>query len=266
MHPRLSVSALSSWNWSLDEDLAYWQQEGIDCVGLFLDKLLPDVAKAAQRISEAGLRVTNLACAGFQLHSPDTWAGRRAELAVALDAAATMQAESIFLTAGAAGSLTWEEAADRLNEAIDPLRTGAAARGIALALEHTSPLSAHIGFVHTLRDMVDLARQLHVGVIMEVNNCWAERGLGETIHNGVDVISLVQLDDYVLGTPCSPDRAVPGDGDIPLARILGSLHDAGYSGPFDLELVGPRIESEGYPSAIRRGVTATTQLLTDAGF
>ena len=52
------------------------------------------------------------------------------------------------------------------------------------------------------------------------------------------------------GSLCTPDRRVPGDGDIPLARLLRILVDAGYAGAFELELVGPAIEDEGYESAI----------------
>ena len=55
---------------------------------------------------------------------------------------------------------------------------------------------------------------------------------------------------------------MPGDGDIPLARIVGALLSSGYEGAFELEMVGPRIEAEGYDSAIRRGVGVMSDLLT----
>jgi sugar phosphate isomerase/epimerase len=57
---------------------------------------------------------------------------------------------------------------------------------------------------------------------------------------------------------------VPGDGDIPLAPVLSALAAAGYRGAFELELVGPRIEEEGYESAITRALTATTALLGES--
>jgi sugar phosphate isomerase/epimerase len=58
---------------------------------------------------------------------------------------------------------------------------------------------------------------------------------------------------------------VPGDGDIPLRRILGQVLAAGYDGCFDLELIGPRIEEEGYESACRRAVDALGAMLTELG-
>jgi sugar phosphate isomerase/epimerase len=118
-----------------------------------------------------------------------------------------------------------------------------------------------VGFVHTLADAVDLARRLDVGVCMEVNACWAERGLATTIAAGVDRLRLVQVSDYAVGTLSTPNRLVPGDGDIPLERILSLVLAAGYPGCFDLELIGPRIEEEGYRSACTRSIERLSDLL-----
>ena len=62
----------------------------------------------------------------------------------------------------------------------------------------------------------------------------------------------LQVSDFAVGTLSTPNRLVPGDGDIPLRRIVDQLLDAGYEGVFDLELVGPKIEEEGYRGAIAR--------------
>ena len=110
-----------------------------------------------------------------------------------------------------------------------------------------------------------MARRLSVGVCMEVNACWGERGLAQTVADAVDVLRLVQVSDYVIGTLRTPDRAVPGDGDIPLPRIIGQLLEAGYDGVFDVELIGPRIEAEGYQRAVPRAVERVESLLASAG-
>ncbi|MGH7822959.1 MAG: TIM barrel protein, partial [Candidatus Binatia bacterium] len=124
-----------------------------------------------------------------------------------------------------------------------------------------------LSFVHTLRDALDLAVMLDVGVCMEIQSCWAERGLAATVAKAVAAgrLALVQVSDTVVGSVTTPDRAVPGDGDVPLARILGDVFRAGYAGVFDLELVGPRIEAEGYASAIRRSVGVLGRLLDALG-
>jgi sugar phosphate isomerase/epimerase len=168
-------------------------------------------------------------------------------------------------TTGPAGGLTWEEAAHALQDAMAPLLADARARGIRFALEHTNPLRVDVGFVHTLADDMDLARRLGTGVCMEINACWAERSLRDTIQQGVETLALVQVSDYAVGTLSTPNRLVPGDGDIPIERILHDVLDAGYTGMFDLELIGPRIEEEGYGPAIRRSVDWLTGALERLG-
>jgi len=58
---------------------------------------------------------------------------------------------------------------------------------------------------------------------------------------------------------------VPGDGDIPLERILATVLEAGYAGCFDLELIGPAINDEGYASAVHRGLDWLGETLTRFG-
>ena len=73
------------------------------------------------------------------------------------------------------------------------------------------------------------------------------------------------VSDFAIGTLATPDRLVPGDGDIPLARILGQVLDAGYAGVFDLELIGEAIATEGYDAAIPRAVEALGGSLQSLG-
>jgi sugar phosphate isomerase/epimerase len=265
--PCISVSAISTYDWSLDEDLAFYARHRIGAVGISLVKLARHGWRhGAALVRDAGLRVTNMIGLGpFHLAQPGQWAGQQEHLLLGLEAAATIGAECLVVTTGPAGPLPWDDAADALEAALAPVLTEARARGIPFALEHTNSLRVDVGFVHTLRDVVDLARRLDVGVCMEVNACWAERGLAATIADGVDRFRLVQVSDFAVGTLSTPNRLVPGDGDIPLERILGQVRAAGYTGCFDLELIGPAIEAEGYESAVLRSVDRLAELLTPPG-
>jgi sugar phosphate isomerase/epimerase len=258
MHPRISVSAICSNRWSVEEDLAFWAREGIDQVGVSLRKLGTDPLPQARRIRDSGVRVVNvLAAGGFTLSDPSRWSQQQERALGMVEACRTMDAECLVLTTGPLGPLTWEEGAEAFEQAMAPVL----AADQPVAIEHTNSLRSDIGFVHSLHDAIDLARRLGIGVCMETNACWGERALGETIAAGVDRIALVQISDFVVGTHGTPDRAVPGDGDIPFPRIVDQLLEAGYEGFFDLELIGPRVEEEGYESAIRRSVTFLEGLL-----
>ena len=56
---------------------------------------------------------------------------------------------------------------------------------------------------------------------------------------------------------------MPGDGDLAIDRFLAAALDAGYTGAFEVELVGPRIDSEGYESVVRRSVERASALLQE---
>jgi sugar phosphate isomerase/epimerase len=265
MHPRLSVSALSSWSLSFDDDLRLWDELGIGAVGLFFDKLkAAGLESAVGRVAAAGLQVSSVGCRGFDLDDPASWPKRRHVLNTAVDAATALSAGCLFVTAGAPGALDWSGGVAALDAALAPVRERARERGVALAIEHTSPLRRDVGFIHTLADMVEVARDLDVGVVVELTNCWSERDVERTMSDGVDTFRLVQASDYVVGTLTASERAVPGDGDIPLGRLLARLHEAGYRGWVELEMLGARIEAEGYGPAIARAVSALETLLPPA--
>jgi sugar phosphate isomerase/epimerase len=254
---------VSSWKWTLDEDLHFWAAAGIDHVGLSFRKLeAAGLEDAVARVRDAGLRVSNIVELGwFDVTDPNGWPAQQARLRAAVAGAAALGAPCLVLTTGRAAGLDWEVAAVALADALAPVRADADAAGVALALENTGALRLDLSFVTTFADAVDLARRLGAAVCMEVNSCFAERGLGDSIRAGVDVLTHVQVSDFVIGSLCTPDRAVPGDGDIPLERIFGALTDAGYQGAFELEMVGPKIEDEGYTKAIRRAVSYLDDLL-----
>jgi sugar phosphate isomerase/epimerase len=262
MHPRLSVSAVSSWQWSLDEDLAFWADAGIDHVGLSFRKLEEaGIDGAVASVRDAGLRVSNIVELGWwDLAAPATWPRHQDRLLRAV-AIAEALGGCLVLTTGPAGGLEWDAAADALDEAIEPVRSAAEGVGVLITVEHTGPLRLDLSFVTSLRDGIDLARHLGVLACVEVNSCFAERGLAATLLEGRDVLGHVQLSDFVIGSLCTPDRAVPGDGDIALARVVAAVLAAGYTGSFEIELVGPRIEAEGYAAAIGRAVAYVDALL-----
>jgi sugar phosphate isomerase/epimerase len=270
VHPRACVSAISTFRLSLPDDVAFWSAHGITNVGVSVAKLEAHGWDAGtELIVDAvgrGLQVVDLIGLGpFHLANPHRWDAQRDRLARSIEAAVAVGANTIVFTTGPFAPLTWEEAADALEAALVPLLHEARARGVDFAIEHTNSLRVDVGFVHTLRDAVDLARRLDTGVCMELNACWAERGLATTIRENVDLIRLVQVSDFKVGTLASSQRLVPGDGDIPTRRILRELVDADYRGFFELELIGDAILAEGYDAAVPRAVEALDGMLRELG-
>jgi sugar phosphate isomerase/epimerase len=243
------VNGLSSLYQSFPDDVAMLHKLGIDHVGLMTPKIEIvgwDVGR--KMIGEAGLRVSNVA----------------AEIRVlteAIELAAAIGAGAVYVCSGGANGAPWSEAAAAFADTIAPHAALARERGVRLAVEPTNPLRADLSFVFTLRDAVDLARASDIDVVLDVSSCWYERDLEAVVRDNIDRLALVQISDFVLGTLDTPNRAAIGDGDVPLQRLLAMVIEAGYDGAFDLEILGPRIEEEGYASAIQRSVSRASAIL-----
>ena len=266
LHPRVSVNAISSFGFSFEEDLELWASLGTTQVGLAQHKLeAAGWADALARVTDAGLGVSCLVGTPvLALDDPDSWPGVREVLIRSVEGAASVGVGCVFVN-GAPGGLDAEVAGRIFPDALGPVIQRAETLGVALAFEHTNPLRRDLGFIHTLADGVAYAQESGIGIDVELNNCWVERYLDDLFERGQPWFRLVQVSDFVVGTFDTPNRAVPGDGDIPLARLIGRMLGAGYTGPFDLELIGPRIEAEGYASAVGRGARWLSDLLVDLG-
>jgi sugar phosphate isomerase/epimerase len=227
---------------TFEEDVALWSDLGIDQVGLISPKLEVsgwDVGR--QAVADAGLTVTSMSC-------------YKDGIATSIEFAASVGTDVLYVVTGAGGSARWEEAAEQFCHDLAPLVARGKEVGVRLAVEPTNPLRSDVSFLYSVRDAMDLARMADMGVVIDFYSAWYERGLDELVHKNIDLVALVQFCDYKLGTYDMPNRCALGDGDLPTERLFRLLVDAGYAGPFDLEILGPRIEEEGYAAPIVRSV------------
>ena len=268
MHPRVSLHQVCLLDASVADFLGHCRAVGI-ANAVLVSPLLhnPGALGEAQRALAAGSpRIAALyhLFAGFPDLEGDCAQAERALMQV-IGMADTLGAKSVYLLTGGRGSLGWEEAAERFAEWVRPCSAAAHARGISLLIENAPALYADIHIAHTLADTLELGERSGTGACIDLFNCWGEAGLRQSFRRGVKRCGLVQVSDYVLGDRSLPNRAVPGDGAIPLEHMLDELLAAGYTGVFDLELVGPRIEAEGGRAASARAAERLSEILTRLG-
>lgn len=257
-HPALSVSAMCTHPWTFAEDLALWDELGIRHAGLILQKLEDHgLADALAALRARGIRGTTVITHNFDLAAPETWDTTRAFIRRAIDVAAEIGGVPYF-TPGAGDGRPADELATVLAQAVAPCVAYAETRGVRIAIEPT--LRVDRSFVNTLAGGLDVARRAGLGVITDLGNCWREPDLYGVIRRAGDDIAVVQIADAVPGTP---GRAVPGDGELDLAAFVTTARETGYTGPVEIEIVGPRIDEEGHGSATRRAVERTHKLLQE---
>ncbi len=269
-HTRLSVNSITSVHQSLAADIQMWSELGIEHVALVLPKIdQTGWEEARTMVTEAGLRVSTIFGPTYRPLDADRSLGSFGEdqrrTVEVIDFAASVGAATVYVCSGAASTMSFDQGAAAFAELVAPAVRRSSEVGVPLLLEPTNPLRVDISFVFWQRDAMDVARQAGTKVMLDLQSSWYERGLAHVVRRNIDLVGLTQISDYVIGTTRTGDRAVPGDGDIPLERLLAMVVDAGFEGSFDLEVMGPRVEAEGYQAAVRRSVERASELLDRVG-
>jgi sugar phosphate isomerase/epimerase len=259
------MSQITTLAWPFERDVEVFAAAGAPAVGVAVRKLdACGAARAAQLLRDAGLAVSCLTSSGLFPLGDD--AGERAALERTrrhLDAAAALGADCLMVLPGNAAAWSWEEAAARARPLLEALLPAAEQARVRLALEPTSQLRMDLAFLHSFDEALDFADTIDspwLGVVLEINNAWIERRLYDNIRRRAARIALVQVSDFKIGTLSASERVVIGDGDIPLRRICAALAAAGYDGWYDIELIGPAIEAEGYAAVVPRAIARFREL------
>lgn len=264
MHPNLSINVLSLLPATFDRQVEVAAQLGARAITPDIAKLDDySAAQAARLIGDAGLQAAALTHRAFGFADAAEAACDRLERSI--EYAAAIGANTIVMTTGGRGTLSWGDAAKRFAEAIVPIAALARQAGIKLGIEPTSHLYADVSIAHRLSDCTALARLADISVVNDLFACWTDTDIDAAIAAAAPHTALVQVSDYVYGDRALPCRAVPGDGAIPLDRLLPAIVSAGYTGTFDLEIIGPRLQTEGVEIGLKRASVTIGALLEKAG-
>jgi sugar phosphate isomerase/epimerase len=262
-HERLSVHSVTFYGATLAELQKHWTDLEVARLSILDSQLLdPELLKLLQHNDYSIEAVYHLFAGGAI--GNDAQAARDA-LDRVIDAAAAVDARTVYLLTGGRGALRWAHAAQRFCEMVAPCAEHAERAGVALAIENASSLYADLHIAHTLRDTITLAEMSGLGICIDLFHCWAEGDVEVLLQRALPRARLIQLSDYMLGDRSLPGRAVPGDGAIPLEAFVMQALAGGYAHGFDLELIGPRIEEEGRLESARRACVVASAMLDKLG-
>jgi len=264
---QLSVNETTTFRWSFEEDVANFAAAGIPALGAWRQKLSDyGEDKAAELVSETGLKVSHLFWAGGFTGSD----GRsyRASLEDAVDAlhtATALKTAILVVYSGARAGHTHNHARRLFKEALLELAPMAAELNVALAIEPVhAACAAEFTFLHTLDDVMEL---------IEAVGSPAVKMVFDTYHLGQDPdvvgriaavarhVAIVQLGDARKPPSEEQDRCLLGEGTIPLREIVQAFRAAGYDGFYDVELLGEEIEAIDYHELLEHAKRAFGQLV-----
>ncbi len=262
----LSMNEITTFRWSLDQDVENYQQAGYRAIGVWRQKLNDgDEDQAVDLLAGSGLCVSNLLWAGgFTGSDGRSIAESIEDAADAVRLAAALAAGCLVVYPGGRNNHTYRHADRLLRTALNELLPLAEAVEVPLAIE---PMHAACATDWTF--LTDLGSV--VKLIDEFRSPWLKLAY-DTYHfpfgatqrhllaQLAPYIGIVHLGDRRLPPSAEQERCPLGRGRLPLGEMVTTLQNAGYNGAFDVRLMGPEIETHDYWTLLEQSQLAFCEL------
>lgn len=242
----LCVSQRTTPQWSFEEDVVFYSEAGVTGIGLWRGKLLQvDEEKASELLSGSALRPLYLDWAGG-FTGTHGWSYRAAmeEAIRYINWARRWGAQIVIIHSGERGRHTFNHSRRILREALKELEPVARQNGVFLGLEPVHPADpeklTYLQRIEEALEFVAVVGGSHVKIVYDLGHLGLDLEVLRRLDEWVKELALVQVADIRLENG-EPRRVPPGKGVVPVAKILTMLREAGYSGPFDVEIWGPEV-------------------------
>jgi sugar phosphate isomerase/epimerase len=246
--PKFSVSEITTFHQSFDEDLASYTEAGVDGIGVWEFKLPGgDDAESLAKLKDSGLKATTMIPGTLSIYpvpfpGPSDPAERTAELCAAIRRFAPFEPEVVLVLPGAPpADVDPDEARRVMVEGFRKAASVAAEHGLTLGME---PLHREIygtwTTVYTIPETIALMDEIgepNVQLLYDVYHLHdTEDVLAHTVKHGARISPSIHICDWRRETRNDFDRVLPGDGIIDLPGIFGALDAVAEPHWVDLEI------------------------------
>jgi sugar phosphate isomerase/epimerase len=241
VHRRLAVNQLTTLHWSLKEALVGFRRGGVPAIGLNFGRMKErGLEHAIDEVRASGLMVSSVGwVGGFTGGCGTTWEQAVQEARLAIWTAGQVGAQAVLVVTGPRRTHIRTHARRIVVEALSELAPVAQKCGVKLALQPMHPVCAsEWTFLHALDEALEMLAQVAhpwAGLAYSPYHLWHELGLLTRIPAIIERIASVQLSDWHRSPRDANDRALPGDGCLPLADHVAALEEAGYRGLYEID-------------------------------
>jgi sugar phosphate isomerase/epimerase len=266
----LSMNEVTTFRWSLDEDVENYRRAGYRSIGVWRHKLVDwDEERAVDVIAASGLSVSSLTFAGgFTGSGGTTFREGVDDATAALRLAAAMQAGCLVLYPGSRNNHTSRHAYRLLRHALDELLPLAEDCEVPLALE---PMHAACAGSATFLTDFDAVWELledysspYLKLAYDTYHFPWELCDRDVLRDIARHVGIVYLGDRRRPPSIDQERCPLGHGELPLGEIVAALIDAGYAGQFDVRLLVPEIDPHDYSRLLDQSRQAFSQMIPAA--
>ena len=139
--------------------------------------------------------------------------------------------------------MEWAEIKTQTAAALLELASAASAYGVRLALEFLAPADCSVRTLAQGWEIVRAAGCENAGLVIDTYHFFVGGSSWDSLDEfDVDRLYMVHINDVEgrpLETLTDGDRLLPGEGILPLGRLLGRLKARGYDGAYALEVMRP---------------------------
>jgi sugar phosphate isomerase/epimerase len=241
-YPPFSISEVTTFPATFEEDLAAYKAAGVDGVGIWEFKLPEGQdARSVDALRASGLTATicvpEVPCIlpDAYFREPRDPLARREALRGSIRRFAAFNPVGVMVFAGAPGD---DPAQDRRTvvEGLKAAADTAGEAGVALGFE---ALRREAGsMIWTLPETLGILEDIgapNISVIFDAWHFWDLPNILDDLQKYADRFICIQVNDR--RQPRSwADRLLPGDGDLDLPGFFGALDAGGFTGWYDLEV------------------------------
>ena len=249
---RLAVNQLTTFRWTLEQDLDHYRTAGMQGIGVWRPKITDyDESHGLDLVFDSGLEVSSLQwIGGFTGCEGNSFEDSIRDGIEAIELAASIRANCLTTYTGSRGGHTRSHAYRLATNAIRELADAAFDLDVTLGIE---PMHPGCGRDWTFLNSIDDALRFldHVGrsnvqLVFDAYHFGDAPNILSRIPSFARQVTLVQLGDRLQEPHGEQDRLPLGSGILPLPEIIQCLQESGYDGFYEVELIGQSIEGWDY--------------------
>jgi sugar phosphate isomerase/epimerase len=262
---KLCIHTITTKNWSLETAIEKYLEKGIGGISVWRNYLEGrELRQTRSLLDGSGLKVVSLVRGGF--FTGITQKERLEAIKdnkIAIEEAASIGTDLVVLVCGASPGQTLDESRNQIKRGIEQILTHAEDHKVRLAIEPLHPMYADtrsaINTMAQANEMAEFFDSKYIGVAVDVYHIWWDEHLESQIwrcgkNNNLFAFHLCDWRDPTRNM--LNDRAIMGDGVIPLQDIINMVKEAGFNGFNEVEIFSNQHWSEDHDEFLDKIIKA----------
>jgi len=262
---KLCLHTITTKNWSLETAIEKYLEKGIGGISVWRNYLEgKDPGQTRSLLADSGLKVVSLVRGGF--FTGITQKERQEAIndnKIAIEEAASIGTDMVVLVCGAAPGQTLDESRHQIKRGIEQILTHAEDYKVRLAIEPLHPMYADtrsaINTMVQANEMAEYFDSEYVGVAVDVYHIWWDAHLESQIRRCGKNNNLFAFHLCDWRNPTRDmlnDRAIMGEGVIPLQEIINMVKEAGFKDFNEVEIFSNQYWSEDHDEFLDKIIQA----------